>query len=291
MSVEQVAVPATKKRIPDLIQRRNDRWVVTYETAVECYDNDFVKQWEYGIDRFVKRVEEPEIPGADKYATGDNSMQQAMTGFYTSMFSLQQSINSDYAKYVRYGTFNPTSSSRPTSIAGVRQSARIERQSANFAFASTAAIVGASIYFDIMAQKIQAEYVKADFLRAMYTYRLGRRETEATNQGDYYIRRFETNRSRNLLVVDLNDGCWTEIVLGPRESADVEDNALLNTCLYVYHPGEDMIVANGIGLDPAKWETTEVNKTTTVKSSLLSFRIADMNFRPHAEYADYTIAK
>lgn len=289
---KQIGVPVAKERSLDLIQRRNNRWIVTYETAIECYNNSFEKQWGYDMKNFVKTTATHLAKtNGGKYIFTKNPM-SGMADFHMSMISLQQSMSQSYANTLKYGYANPTASQKMennTSIEQFQRGVQAEKQAATFALASSIATIGASIYFDIMTSKIQAELSKASNLRTLYTYRLACREAEFTNQDDYYIKRFETSKSRNLLIVNLNDGSWEEIVIGPREGSNAEENALLNTCLYVYHPEKDIIICNGIGLDPTKWEPIDINKTITVKSSLLSFKISDLKFKKPGEYAENSL--
>ena len=52
----------------------------------------------------------------------------------------------------------------------------------------------------------------------------------------------------------------------------------------------ETISCNGLGLNPDKWEPIQIHRTTTVKRSVLSYKVADLKFMDFRDYPAKSVA-
>ena len=273
----------------DRITLEGGNWVVTTEESIACYSPSFDCLWRYDLKGFVTPLSEYDLPDDEEFEE-INKAYQSISNYKPMQFQEIQTARQSFDKWQRdYDMNKGRMSSQERELELNRGMAQAELAKGEAQLNAT--LAAANLQLTMMETGAQImlgkalDLFQAMRLRSLSVYELAVRETGKSRQGKYYIRRFETGRSVNLLVVDTESGKWAELVLGPRENAAVEREALLKSCVYLYHPDEETISTFGVGLDPSKWETIELARTTTVKCSLLSFRIADMNFREYGEYA------
>lgn len=143
--------------------------------------------------------------------------------------------------------------------------------------------------------------------RAYKRLQLSYKIHEAGLQGDYYLRPFRSRSGNGLVVVNLRRGTWAEIATGPTETI-LEDKIYMNImpCLITANAS---LLTLGTGLDPAKWQTDERFRATTLQSSmfawaledryrttlilrsLLSYKLSDANFLPASDYEKSSLTR
>jgi outer membrane protein assembly factor BamB len=143
--------------------------------------------------------------------------------------------------------------------------------------------------------------------RAYKRLKLSYKIHEAGLQGDYYLRPFRSRSGNGLVVVNLSRGKWAEIATGPTETI-LEDKIYMNIMPGLITANASLITL-GTGLDPAKWQTDERFRATTLQSSmfawaledryrttlilrsLLSYKLPDVNFLPASDYEKSSLTR
>jgi len=295
---QTVALPINGSRNFDKVQQRGSHWIVAQEKGVTAYSASLQPLWNYSLTNNGIQSKNDCLAALTGRET--ESLSQVKAGNFTyspikldySTVQSQQNAARWHQEYNR----NPSSYTRTMSQISSQFAAnhiminqamqRIETSIGMAMMTYEMGQMGAQIGAAVAAER-QAD---ADRQRNSFAYTMNEREYKTTVQDKYYIRRFETGKSVNLLVVNLDTGAWAELVLSPREGA-IFESQMLKTCVPVYNSQTDAIVVMGLGLDTGKWQEMQKNRTTTVKSSLLSFRIADIKFHDRTEYPELSITK
>jgi len=284
----------------DRITYDGDKWIVSTEENVACYNTAFDCLWQYDLKGFVVPISNHDftkgIVETNKSVASNQSAQ-----IPKPTLNAQNALRNYDHWNAEYGR-NPNIVNRAqvgAAIDQVKYATQLEQSQAQMAAINsikevTNVILG--LLADHWIKKENKERQEAQVIMEQWTYAMVNKENAMLRQGKYFIRRFETNRSVNLFVVDTENGKWAEVILGPRETQKMENILPFKFCLYTYQPEEETISTYGTGLDASKWETellffSVYAYAKYVKKSLLSFRIADMNFRNYSEYAANTIAR
>ncbi len=304
--VKQIDLKLSQLRAPDRIEEIKGQWVVVSESGIACYNIDSLNAlWHYDLSGYYKSISDYSSDVESLAALNNMSVQNkndnkrygvSSSGYGISSsdkFVLDAQRNSDYWEH-EYSK-NPSSWTRNMSISATNGyintltvNKSFDQMMANWNLIMAGQSAGMAIGEVIRESKIK-EYDFSALKRAQAIYSLATKANTLMRQGEYYIRKFETKKAVSLFIANINNGKWAEIVLSPDEGKEVDEEALLKTCFYVYNPIMGIISSNGLGLNPDKWEPVEIQRTTTVKRSIISYKINDIKFFDYKEYPSKSV--
>jgi len=134
-----------------------------------------------------------------------------------------------------------------------------------------------------VATRVQEGADKAAYDRALAAERLSPKIHLKSIQGKYYVRPILWERGAGLIVVNMENGEWTEIPTNGPEG-DLSKEHYLNIRMSAVSGDGKKLVTKGTGLDHEKWELDERHLHRSVHRSIIKYDMDTAKFYPAKDY-------
>lgn len=279
-------------RLPDHLMAFPGHFVVVSESAVSAHDrNAGAELWRHklsGVDYLTQPVARFDLTGSSEVSPG-NALAGVMTN-YTNTINSSLATSDLYIRQARQNyqnVYNQTRSAISSGSMADRADASFQRSLAASHLENTQAInrsfdsmmLATQTAFNVLASaqavernaQLGAEAASRD--RAFKRLLLAQKIHESGLQGNYYMRPFLTASGSGMVIVNLKDGSWTELVTSPAEKI-LEDRVYLNVKLGLLND-QDSLISIGTGLSPDNWQVDERFRAGALSSSMFAFALED----------------
>lgn len=278
-------------RLPDDVRKLGDFFVLESEFQVACFD---LKQdapiWKFNLRYLVEKYKEVGMPKS-KIDLKGVAIGLPYKSSYSDYFILKAKDNLMKAQFAydiekNYSNALNLSITRQQYFNLVEINKSFEMLNMNFnilfsAYTASAAIMKAKTQeYDIAADT--REYVKSNLLIS---------ENMNRGQFPYFMKRYGIGKGYVVLMVDIRNGKWAEIPVSPNEGYELKDVALLGTSIHLWNPENNTLMVTGLGLDPQKWEETDLYRATTIKRSVLHYNLDNLQFKEAIDFPAESIMK
>lgn len=267
-------------RLPDDIRKQGNLFILNSEYQIACFNPENVDPvWKYNLRYQVNTYRGQGMPDARIDLSAYKLFQPAVNPSYSDYFIIRAKENllraeSDYRMDKSYTNSFNLSLARQSyaNLMEVNRAFESMSRSMNLFFATqeaTAAILSAKAQeFELAAET--RKYMESVLLIGENMHR---------EQLPFYIKRYLTKKGYIVFLVDTRDGKWAELPVSPNEGFELESTALLGTSVQTWNKDNNTLMLTGLGLDPEKWEETDLYRATTIRRSVLCFDLNNLQFR------------